>query len=100
MTDNGLADHFHDCTSCEEYSHAECRTCKADARFEQAATIATLRADLAHCERSWEDAGTEIARLRSVLDGLVEVGEGLDPDYTERWYDFAAVLAHAKEVGG
>ena len=36
-----------------------------------AAEIATLRADLAHCERSWEDAGKEIATLRAALELVV-----------------------------
>jgi hypothetical protein len=44
---------------------------QADMEADRDNENATLRADLAHCERAWEDAGTEIATLRAALDGLV-----------------------------
>jgi hypothetical protein len=79
-----------------------------DGRNEQTATIATLRDDLAHCERAWEDAGTEIATLRTALNGLVEAGEVVS-DYLDaelaqtvvpdgRVNALRAALAQAKEA--
>ena len=48
----------------------------------QQAEIASLRDDLAHCERAWEDAGNEIARLR---EDLRVANTQLD-----NWVEFAA----------
>ena len=84
-------------------------TLRADAaatidRWAEALTeIATLRADLAHCERAWDDAGTEIATLRAALDGLVEaVADPLSATYSRSVAIAAAraALATAKEAGG
>jgi hypothetical protein len=54
------------CSACDGHGRDEPVSYDCD----HAATIATLRDDLAHCERAWEDAGKEIATLRAALDGL------------------------------
>ena len=72
---------------------------------EQAA--AAILAALAHCERSWEDAGKEIATLRAALDGLREpLGEwliemmerNLTPAEATLYAALRSALAAAKET--
>lgn len=49
----------------------------------QNAEIARLRDDLAHCERAWEDAGNEIARLRVIEEAAAAVTAYYDPERVE-----------------
>jgi len=72
----------------------ECLICKPTASFpsncDHIALIAWLRqkaidayGDLAHCERSWEDAGKEIAALKALVKEMIhhECRDGDRPFY-------------------